>query len=519
MKSLCVRALSVLVGTLCAVGIAQADVRLPAVIGDHMVLQRDISLPIWGWATPGEKVSVTFAGSTQQATADDHGRWQVKFPPMKASAKPAVMTVAGKNKIEVKDILVGEVWIGSGQSNMQWSLKASTNGDQAIASAKHPNIRLFTVPMVPSGTPAADVKSHWDACTPQTVPSFSGVLYFFGQELHKELDVPVGLINTSWGGTQIQPWTPPSGFAGVPGLKPELDQLHANQAKYQTSMKNHLAKIKEWVAAADKAVAAGHDLWLPPAPPAHPLDSRSASTGLYNGMVHPLVPFAIRGVIWYQGESNNGQGMHYFDMMKGLIQGWRTEWNQGDFPFLFVQLAPYHYGTRRTPTDLPGIWEAQTASLAIPNTGMAVTTDVGNPKDIHPRDKQTVGHRLALWALSQTYHKPELVYSGPLFESQAVAGSKVTLKFKHAKGLKSLDGKPLTWFSIAGADKKFVPATATIVGETVVVESPEVSSPVAVRFGWNQIAEPNLANGAGLPASPFRTDKWSDATKAPVAAK
>jgi sialate O-acetylesterase len=491
-----------------------ADVRLPTVIGSHMVLQRDAPLPIWGWAEPGEKVTVTLGDDNQAtATADAAGKWMVKLAPMKSGGGPLAMTVQGKNTIKLDDILIGEVWVASGQSNMEWTVSVSDNPESEIAAADYPKIRLFHIPKIPSGTPVTDVQADWRACTPQTVPNFSAVAYFFGREINHDLDVPVGLINTSWGGTRIEPWTPPTGFESQGSLKGELDGVMAAKANYQAALKSTVPTLEAWLAAARQAEAAGQDLPAPPALPGHPLNSSGAPTGLYNGMIHPIVPFAIRGALWYQGESNRGQGMHYHELMKGLIQGWRNVWDQGDFPFLFVQLAPYRYDAN--VTALPEIWEAQTATLAFPNTGMAVTTDIGNVTDIHPRNKQDVGRRLALWALANTYGKSDVVYSGPLYKGMKVDLDQVELTFDHAAdGLKSRDGQPLTWFSVAGEDKKFHPAEATIAGEKIIVRSPKVASPVAVRFGWDQSAEPNLANSAGLPASPFRTDDWSDAVPA-----
>lgn len=497
---------------------ARADVTLPAVIGSHMVLQRDMPITVWGWASPNEEINITLGEMRAKTTADAQGDWLVKLPGMRASAEPLEMTIAGKNTIKLEDILVGEVWVGSGQSNMQWSVAASDQAQEEIAAADHPKLRLFLVPLVPAGTPAKNVNARWEVCTPQSIPNFSAVLYFFGRELHKSLDVPVGMIATSWGGTRIEPWIPPAGFESQQELEAERSQIGMMRANYQTALKTHREAIRSWLDAADAAAASGQPIPEPPGFPANPFNSNGAPTGLYNGMVHALVPFGIRGAIWYQGESNLGAGMHYHDLMKGLIQGWRKVWGQGEFPFLFVQLAPYKYGA--APTLLPEIWEAQTATLSFPNTGMAVITDIGNTADIHPRNKQDVGKRLALWALAKTYGKDDLVYSGPLYESMSVEGDRVRLKFQHlGGGLKSRDGKPLDWFSIAGEDKKFVPATAAIDGDTIVVESPQVAQPAAVRFGWHQLAEPNLCNQAGLPASPFRTDRWSDAVNAEPAVK
>jgi sialate O-acetylesterase len=461
-----------------------AKPRLPAVIGSNMVLQRDTPLTIWGWADPGEEIEVAIGANKGVAKADDKGRWRVKLAPMKGSADPVKMTIRGTETIELTNILIGEVWLGSGQSNMQWSVAASKNKAAEIANAKFPNIRLFLVPLVPSGTPADDVKARWVECSPESVPTFSAVLYFFGREIHKQIDAPIGLIATSWGGTRIEPWIPPVGFDSQPDLQKERDQVKAALENFAKA---------------------------PEPKPKHPLNSNGAPTGLYNGMIHPLAPFALRGMLWYQGESNLGNGMRYNTLMKGLIEGWRKVWGQGEFPFLFVQLAPFTYKSKETA--LPEIWEAQTETLKFPNTGMAVTTDITTIKDIHPPNKQEVGRRLALWALAKTYGNSDLVYSGPLYDSMTVDQNRARISFQHiGGGLISRDAKILTWFHVAGEDKKFYPALATIVdGKTVAVSSPKVAKPVAVRFGWNQIAEPNLANKEGLPASPFRTDKWDDA--------
>ena len=497
-----------LAASLQGVDSARAEVALPEVIGDNMVLQAGVPPTIWGWADPGEAVTVSVGDNKATTKADDSGDWRVQLQPV-AAADAVEMTVQGTNTITLKNILVGEVWVGSGQSNMQWSVKQSQDGDAEIAAAKYPKIRLFLVPLVPSGTPSLHVNARWVECSPETVSGFSAVLYFFGRELHKELKVPVGLIATSWGGTRIEPWIPPAGFESEPELASTLEQVKSTNLQFNKQMLSQVKQLKQWLAVAESAQAAGKPFPNFPTMPAHPLNSNGAPTGLYNGMVHALVPFAVKGAIWYQGESNNGMGMKYYTLMKALIAGWRKVWNNPGLAFYYVQLAPYKYGGPNE-TNLAEIWEAQTATLAVPHTGMAVTTDIGAIGDIHPRNKQEVGRRLALWALAQDYGKKDLVYSGPLYESFAVELDQIRIKFKHAAGgLKSLDGKALTWFTIAGDDKKFYPATATIDGETVLVSSGKVISPTQVRFGFNQIAEPNLGNKAGLPASPFRTDAWS----------
>ncbi|MFO0876377.1 MAG: sialate O-acetylesterase [Gemmataceae bacterium] len=430
----------------------RADVQLPSVLASHMVLQRDKPLPIWGKASPGEEISVSFNGQKATTKADDKGDWKVVLKPVKADGKAHKMTIAGQNSIELEDILIGEVWVGSGQSNMEWPMIATEKAKERIAAAKHPNIRLFHVPKVQAPKPNFTVKASWAACTPDSVKNFSAVLYYFGVYLQGELDVPIGLINTSWGGSPIEPWTVTSSSSGT----------------------------------------------------------------MYNAMVAPLMPFAVRGTLWYQGESNAFQrnGMKYRDKMADLITGWRARWGQ-EMPFLFVQIAPWQPEKGGYPEEeLQKLWEAQVASLKIPGTGMAVTTDlVDNIKDIHPQNKRDVGIRLGLWAMAKTYGKKDIVYSGPLYKGMKVEGNKVRLSFAHVGGgLKSRDGKPLSEFEIAGADGKFVPAEAVIDGDNVVVSASSVEKPVEVRFGWKNITNPNLANKEGLPASPFRTKNWQGVT-------
>ncbi|NIP84696.1 MAG: 9-O-acetylesterase [Planctomycetales bacterium] len=454
---------------------APAEFRLPRVFSDHMVLQRDAPLPIWGWANAGEKVTVRFADQEKSATADPAGRWQVALDALPASAEPRVLTVQVETQdapTAIKDVLVGEVWLCSGQSNMEWTVAQSANPQAEIAAGNHPRIRHIKIPHTPAAKPQDEVPTEgWQVCSPQTVPRFTAVGYYFARQLQEKLDVPVGLIGSNWGGTRIEPWIPPEGFRSVEALRDIAQNL------------DRFPQTK-----GDKVM-------------------HQSALALYNGMIHPLVPYAIRGALWYQGESNNGEGMLYHEKMKALIQGWRAVWKQGDFPFLFVQLAPFRYGgPRGNPASLPGIWQAQAATLALPHTGMAVTTDIGNVRDIHPKNKQEVGRRLALWALAKTYGHPNLVYSGPLYKSHTVENNAIRIAFDHADGLRSADGMSLSHFEVAGEDRTFLPAAARIDGSTILVSG--VPKPVAVRFAWHQEAEPNLVNAAGLPAAPFRTDDW-----------
>lgn len=447
--------------------VATADVTMPKIFGDQMVLQRGKLLPVWGWAEPGEQVSVSLGGNSAVATTGADGRWTVTMPKLSASIAPLDITIHGANEIIIRNVLVGEVWICSGQSNMEWPLTRAANPDKEIAAADHPRIRLFTVKRnrVGAETPAKDVVGQWSVCSKTSVPGFSAVAYFFGRHLQKHLDVPVGLINTSWGGTPAEHWMPKAAFDGDPSLKETSDHPHA-----QNVMKS--------------------------------------PSGLYNGMVAPLVPMAFRGVIWYQGESNVPMSRHYLKLFSAMITGWRQAWDQGDFPFLFVQIAPWDYsGIKTWPREgAPRVREAQLKTLALPNTGMVVTTDIGNVKNIHPINKQEVGRRLGL-AARAIAHGEKIIYSGPLYKSIRIDGGKAVISFTHFGGGLRVKGRELTHFQIAGEDKQFVDATAKIEGNTVIVHSDKVSNPTAVRFGFSDIAEPNLFNEEGLPASPFRTDE------------
>jgi sialate O-acetylesterase len=487
-----------------------ADVRLPSVISDNMVIQRGSDVKIWGWAEPGENITVSLSGQgvVWGFIADEDGKWEVTLKEPKPGG-PYELIVEGDNRINVKNIIVGDVWFCSGQSNMEWSVTRANNPKHEIATSHYPNIRLFSVTRDPSGQPMNDCEGSWSQCSPETVAGFSAVGYFFGRKLHTELNIPIGLINSSWGGTRVEPWTPPVGFESVPALGEIREQIKQADKDFRKILDDYLDMefIDQWARLSRKALKSDGPLPPPPAFPKHPLDSHRLPAGLYNGMVHPIAHFAIKGAIWYQGESNRGERMMYYEKKKALINGWRKIWGRGDFPFYFVQLAPFRYGG--DPVELPMIWEAQTATLAVPNTGMAVTTDIGNLTDIHPKNKQEVGRRLALWALAKDYGRADLVYSGPLYKSMAVEDNKIRISFDHiGSGLASGDGKPLSWFTISGVDPNFVEAQAKIEGDTVVVWSDQIAKPAAVRFGWNQEAEPNLTNKDGLPASPFRTDDW-----------
>ncbi|MFH1761521.1 MAG: sialate O-acetylesterase [bacterium] len=492
-----------------------ARVRLPDIFSDNMILQRGMEVPVWGWAAPEEKITVRFGETKVSAAADNQGRWQVKLPAIKAGG-PFKMTVKGSNMITICGILVGEVWLASGQSNMAMTMAGGIyNSSDECAAADYPQIRFFNVPQIPSGIPLENAIGEWTVCTPKSVISFSAAAYFFARRIHRELNIPVAVISASVGGSFIEQWLALPVFDRVPALAAKLESIKKANRMYTKALPRAVDAIEEWAETSDdwvkharSAIAAGKPLPPIPALPEHELTGRKMPTQLFNGMIHPLIPYSIRGLIWYQGESNVGDGSKYYsDLMQGMIKDWRNFWGI-EFSFYFVQPAPYRYGKR--PDFLPLIWEAQNIVLSsTPKTGMAVTTDVGELDNIHPGKKQEIGERLALWALAGDYGSKGIVYSGPLYKAMKVEGHKIRLKFDHTGGeLVSRDGKPLSWFSIAGRDSNFIEAAAEIQGNDILVWSAKVKEPLAARFGWNQEAQPNLVNKAGLPASPFRTDSW-----------
>ena len=513
--------------TVCALGLtAHGEVRLPHVFGSNMVLQRDQPLPVWGWAEPGEKITAFLAEQTVTATTDAAGAWRVTFAPLQTSAEGLTLTVTGANTLTLTNILVGEVWLCSGQSNMQWGLGAAVSAQTEVAAADYPQIRLLQIPRTAHPRPQADFSGAWTPCTPASAGGFSAVGYFFGRHLHRELKLPIGLIHASWGGTRIEPWTPPAGFEAVP----ELADLAARVAAWdaatptgQVAWTRSLEDLKRWLPLAEQAVASGKN---PPDAPRTPLPGIETAirepTCLYNTMIHPLLPLACRGAIWYQGESNGSEGESYRWKMKALIDGWRKAFANPELAFVFVQLANFQADSR-TPAGGNGyarLREAQLQSLAIPHTGMAVTIDIGEGNDIHPRNKQDVGYRLAAWALSRTYGKP-IVGSGPRYRSQRIVDGRIRIAFDDVGGglvaarktglepaKPMADGK-LERFAIAGEDRVWQWAEAVIEGGEVVVSSPAVPAPVAVRYAFDSNPEGcNLYNREGFPASPFRTDNW-----------
>jgi sialate O-acetylesterase len=640
----------------------RCDVRLASVFGDHMVLQHSSHVAIWGWADPGEEVAVEPSWpcpgwcKPHPTSASADGRWQVMIMTPEAGG-PHTLTVRGTNEVVLQNVLLGEVWICSGQSNMQWGVQQSDNAKEEIAAADHPELRLFQALRATAMEPVEDIKGGWSVCSPQTVSGFSATAYYFGRELQSELGVPIGLISTNWGGTVVEAWTSAQALIELGEFVEPLDRLSAaasgsgtgptlsaKQNAWWASLKkqdpgfqgNWMSpgdSAKGWVSATVPASFTDLDLggfdgcvwfrrqvdvsvdyvgvetlleigpvddmdltyvngilvgstrmhgrWQMPRsyklpagtlrpgtntiavcavdtagegtlgasgsirPPmrlrktgskvgegialegtwstrsgvsmtklgAFPTQNwfhQNYPTALYNAMIAPLIPFGIRGAIWYQGESNRTRAAQYRRLFPAMIQDWRERWGQGDFPFYFVQIAPYRYGNDKG--EAAELREAQTLTMRLPNTGMAVTMDIGNPGNIHPTNKQDVGTRLARWALARDYGK-SVVPSGPMYRSMVVVGDEARLHFSYADGgLSATQGAP-THFTVAGEDRVFHPAKARIDGETVVVRSEAVPHPRAVRHAWGAADEPNLKNEAGLPAPSFRTDDWPMVTQ------
>lgn len=444
----------------------RADVKVNGLFSDNAVLQRGMPVPVWGDARDGERVTVSLNGQ-KVSTIARNGRWMTHLKPMEAGG-PYTMTVAGDNRIELKNIMVGEVWVCSGQSNMIWWLYLTSNAEQDVPKADDPQLRLFQVPSVTLDQPTREMDSGWRVCTPDVAKDFSAVAYFFGRDLRKALGVAVGLISACGPATMIQAFMPRDVLEANPAFRPVFD------------------------------------LTFPPEL------QRLRPCGAYNGMIHPLQPYGMKGVIWYQGEANTQEADLYASLFPTMVRNWRSAWGQGNFPFLFVQLAPFDSQAQIAfPNE--GEWarmrEVQLeASRTIPNSAMVVITDVGERHDIHPRNKEPVGHRLALAARALVYGE-KIVHSGPAYKSMAVKGDRAILSFDSVgAGLESR-GARLSGFTIAGNDRRFVPASASIQGDRVVVSSPEVAHPTAVRYGWANYPEVNLYNKDGLPASPFRTDE------------
>lgn len=501
---------------------AHADVKLSAMFSDNMVLQRNKNVPIWGTADPGEAVTVKMGDKAIAKTvAGPNGQWRVALPPQ-AAARSLILSVTGKNALVLNNVAVGEVWLCSGQSNMGFVMSRLNNADAEVQAASNPDIRLFNVPHNSQLEPQKDVKGQWDVCSPTVAKDISAVAYFFGRELQQKLGVPVGLIHSSWGGTVAEAWTSREALDAVPELKPIVVATDQRKASYPAELEKYNNEtLPAWQAAADAAKAEGKPAPKKPGLPNPPTD-QNRSSNLYNGMIAPVLPYGIKGVIWYQGESNAGRATQYRTLFPTLIKDWRSRFGQGNFPFYWVQLANYQ-AVQTAPVELGGsvtpggrngwplLREAQSLTLALPNTGMATAIDLAdaaNPSDIHPHNKQEVGRRLALIALTKDYgqHVP---FEGPTFVSMSLEGGKARLKFRATEGGLKARGEKLTGFAIRGEGGDWKWADAVIEGDTVVVSNAEVAAPVAVRYGWASNPIGNLINGSDLPALPFRTDTAS----------
>jgi sialate O-acetylesterase len=537
---------SIVCGFALAATPALADVRLPAIFGDHMVLQRDRALPVWGWADAGEAVTIRAGAAIASATAGADGSWSAKLNSLAATAEPITVTVSGKNTIELKDVLVGDVWLCAGQSNMGWSVGGVLNAAEVLPKAKDDQLRLFMIDGQLTFDVQVNCRGRWVLCNPTTVSGFSAIGYFMGRDLREHLKVPTGLIESSMGGTASQAWTSREALDANPTLKGLMDvfrrdesQLREKTRVYETLTvpqwkeadqawrrdvnPDYQKQLTLWNVAAKQAKTAGQPEPAKPQPSQPrptlaPPPNRLTPTVLYNGMIAPIVPFAIKGVAWCQGEHNTFDPEPYPELLTTMIRDWRSRWHQGDVPFVYVQNAD------NPPKENGGVGQGNWArvreaqrKLAEPNTAMVVAVDVGDPTDIHYRNKQPIGQRMALAARHLAYAE-DLAWAGPAFDHADFANGQATLHFKHAEsglmtGRPPIDSPfatpaeaPLRGFEIAGASKEFVPAEASIAGQTVVVKNLQVNDPVAVRYGWSDAPSVNLYNRAGLPASPFSTD-------------
>jgi len=494
------------------VGPALADVTLPSVFSDHMVLQHGRPLPVWGWADPGENVTVLMAGRTSRTRTESNGRWALWLGEIEPGG-PYVMTVKGKNSVAVKDVLVGDVWLCSGQSNMAMTVSRAMNYQQEQTAAKYSQIRHFKTASRAAPEPQDRCEGSWAVCSRDTVGAFTATGYFFGRELHKKLNIPIGLINSSWGGTAVEAWTSWPAQEDLEPIKSLHKEWADKVAAYDLSKaKSQLEQnLETWKKRAAKAKAAGRKPPRKPTLAANPAVNQNRPANLFNGMINPLIPYAIRGAIWYQGERNShGEiSKSYGLQLSTMINDWRSRWGC-EFPFAWVQL-PNFTKPQVEPVESTGwvmVREGMLNTLDLPQTGMAITVDIGDAGNIHPKNKQDVGLRLARWALTEVYGKPG-VSCGPIYKSMAKKGGAIVIHFENVGKKLLAKGGDLVGFAVAGADRKFVRADAKIVGDTVVVSSPKVKSPAAVRYAWAPNPKCNLYNSADLPASPFRTDSWT----------
>ncbi len=496
---------------------AQAEVKLPNVFGDHMVLQQGQKNKVWGVADSGEDVTVSIHTQNHKAKSGAHGQWHVMLDPLPVGG-PYVLTVKGKNEIKFEDVLVGEVWICSGQSNMQWSVNSSNDADLERATAKHPKIRMINFPQIGVQEPIwTHNDRQWQVCSPETVGNFSAVGYFFARQLNRTLDVPIGMINNAWGGSACEAWIRRDILEKDETYKPLMDRWAGIEAGYPEAKAEYAKKLADWKVAVEKAKSENKP--APPQPGGNPdgqMFGNSRPGNIYNGVLKSHLGYGIKGAIWYQGESNAGRAYQYRTLFPLMIKSWRDEWGNGDFPFYWVQLADFQ-AEKPEPGD--SSWaelrEAQTLTMkALPNTGEAVIIDIGEGKDIHPKNKVDVGRRLARWALAEDYKVAGIPCRSPLYKSMEKLGNKAVLTFDNVtNGWRPFDTQEPRGFAIAGEDKKFVWASAKILPDgRVEVWSDAVKEPHSVRYAWADNPVCNMYSGAGLPLTPFRTDDWPGVT-------
>lgn len=498
----------------------QAKIVPASLFQDHLVFQQGRQVPVWGTANPDEQVTVSFGRQKQTTFAGKDGNWRINLSALNVGG-PFEMTLHGENTIELKDVYVGEVWLCSGQSNMDMTVAREdrywcgvNNEKEEVASANYPQIRVFDTEFTPKDEPQSTVNGKWELVSPETVGHISAAAYFFARELYNKYKVPIGLITTAYGASTAEAWISQPALEAQPELTFLIDHYIKKKADFNPTL-DELQKYQEafekWKVEAAKAKAEGKDELRAPKNRDPRVDQHNPCV-LYNGMVAPLIPYAIRGVVWYQGESNGNSANLYGKIMETLISDWRHRWGEGEFPFFYVQLANHQQLITDPVKDDPMVTvrDEQLKNLSVSNTGMAVAidnADVNNPGNIHPKNKQEIGKRLALIARAKVYGEA-IPYSGPIYDYLLIDGNQVKIAFKHAEGGLVTNGEKLTGFAIAGADKKFVYADARIDGNRLIVSSPEVENPVAVRYGWAKNPPVNLYNKANLPASPFRTDNW-----------
>jgi sialate O-acetylesterase len=508
----CFKKLLLVFLVLCASVSLKAQIKLPALVSDNMVLQQNSNINLWGWAAPNEKISIQleWQKTPLETTADKDGNWILSAKTPQGSEKAYTIILEGTNKITLHNILIGEVWLCSGQSNMFFTVGREEknwktgvlNYQEEVKNANYPNIRLFTVATDASQKPLNDVKGNWQVCSPNTIDKFSAVGYFFGRELLQKLNIPIGLISSSWGGTKAESWTSQQVLEENANFIPILERNAAKEKTYNTDLATYYSTIRKQQLESNKDSELAKTIFKKPTKES----MNKEPFVLYNAMVHPLINYTIKGAIWYQGESNAERAFQYRSLFPAMVKNWRADWKQGDFPFYYVQIAPHN-------SQNAEIREAQLFSLkTIPNTGMVVTTDIGDAKNIHPIDKQTVGKRLALIARAKTYNESSLVYSGPIYNHMKANKKNIQIYFDYANSGLIMKGEQLKEFEIAGKDHVFYPADAVLKANTVVVSSSKVKNPIAVRFAWKAVPEPNLFNAENLPASPFRTDDWPQKT-------